>query len=275
MADNKNFDPVEEQNKRQRELIELKLKKQEFESNPEEFVHEGSGPEFVQSTKSKVVNFWYYARFSIIMLIIVAIILAVGITQCANRTKYDMTIVLYMKHSISSTMVENLSTVAERYAQDVNGDGEVNVLILDCAVTDEEKKTDTGMSKATRLQASFSNEEAIVYIMDREAYDELSALDNGQFITDALELPDLDGRGFKLNGSVFDNAFNTADPNYADKFEYYIARRVVLGTQIENFNDVAEFSKQADEFIKAVVNDPKLFPERADVTDENASENGQ
>lgn len=259
MSDNKKFDPVEEQKRRQQELIELKLKKQQFESNPEEFVPEGSGPEFVQDTKSKITNFWFYTKRTIAFFLVIAIILVVGVTQCATRTKYDMTIVLYMKHSISSTMVENLSTVAEKYCEDANGDGEVNVLILDCAATDEEKKTDTGMSKTTRLQASFSNHEAIVYIMDEDAFYELSALDEGEFISDDLELPLFEGRCFQLNGTVFDDAFNTADPNYTDSFNYYIARRVVAGTQIEKNKKVGEFSEQADDFIKAIINDPELY----------------
>ncbi len=264
MSENK-YDPVEEQKKRQQELIELKRKKQEFQENPEEFVHEGT-PKIVQTTGSKVVNFWYYAKFSIVMLLIVAIIMAVGITQCSKRPKYDMTIVLYMKRSISSTMVENLSNIAELYCEDRNGDGEVNVLILDCAVTDEEKLTDTGMSKSTRLQASFSNEEAIVYILDKEAFMELSALDEGDFITDSLELPEFDGRAFKLNGTIFDDAFNTVS-EYADTFEYYITRRIVSGTQIDNNKNVEYFEEQADKFIRDVTTDPLLFPKKPDPVD--------
>lgn len=259
MSENKKIDPVEEQKRRQKELVELKLKKQQFESNPDEFVPEGGAPEVVLDTKGKIVNFWYYAKKSIAFFLVLAIILVIGVTQCASRTEYDMTIVLYMKRSISSTMVENLATVAERYCEDTNGDGEVHVLILDCAATDEEKKGDTGMGKATRLQASFSNQEAIVYIMDEDAFLELSALDEGEFISNQLKLPLFEGRCFQLNGTIFDDAFNTADPDYADSFNYYIARRVIAGTQIEKFKDVAEFSKQADEFIKAVINDPELF----------------
>ncbi len=265
MSDNKN-NPVEEQKRRQKELIELKLKKQEFQRSPDDFVHEGI-PKIEQSTASKVFNFWYYARFSIAFIVILAIILAIGVTQCANRTKYDMTIVLYMKQNITSTMVENLSTVAELYCEDLNGDGEKNVLIMDCAVTDEDKLSDIGMSKTTRLQANFSNQEAIVYIVDKEGFLELSALDDGEFMVDSLELPEFDGRAFKLNGSIFDDAFNTVDENFSDSFEYYITRRVVRGTQIEKKKDVEKFSNQADEFIRVVTSDPLLFPRVQDLSD--------
>ncbi len=265
MAENKKYDPVEEQKKRQQELIELKLRKQQFESNPDEFVHEGI-PEFAQTTKSKFVNFWYYAKFSIAMLVIVAIILAVGITQCSTRTQYDMTIVLYMKRHVSIAMVENIKATAERYCEDRNGDGEINVLILDCASVEEEHVTDKGLGKATRLQANFSNEEAIVYILDKEAFEELSALDAGGFITDELALPELDGRAFSLNGTVFDNAFQTGAAeyddtynNYADSFEYYLARRVVSGTQIEKSKKVQGFIDQANKFIFKVMSDPELY----------------
>ncbi len=266
MSDEKKYNPVEEQKRRQQELIELKLKKQEFQSNPEEFVHEGV-PKVKQSAVSKVYNFWYYARFSIAFIVILAIILAIGITQCSNRTKYDMTIVLYMKRDVTSMMVENLATVAQLYCEDVNGDGEKNVLILDCAVSEEGKLSDIGMSKTTRLQANFTNAEAIVYILDKEALLELSSLDDGKFIDDSLKLPEMDGRAFKLNGSIFDDAFNTIDENHADTFQYYITRRIVSGTQIEKAKNVDVFVEQANKYINDVINDPLLFPNKSDAID--------
>lgn len=265
MSDFKKSGSVEEQRKRQQELIELKRQKQLFESDPEEYKpSETPSATAVQTARSKLANFWYYSRFTILGILIVAAILAVGITQCASRTKYDCTVVLYFKHYVSSAMIENLSTIAEQYCEDYNGDGEVNVLVMDCAIPDDERMLETGLAKSTRLTAQFASAEAIVYIVDKEALEELDEIAGGIFVDDSLGLPDYDGKAFSLNGSVFDAAFDTVSNGYSDTFEYYIIRRVVEGTTIDGKGDVDMYSKQADEFIRKIVSDPYLNIENSE-----------
>lgn len=257
MADKDQHDIVEEQNKRQRELIELMRKKQEFEADPEGFVPEGGDTAAVpQTRRSKIANFWYYGKFTIAFILIIAIILAIGVSQCAGRTKYDCTIVLYFKHYCGSAMIDNVSKIASMYCPDTNGDGKVNVLVMDCSIPEEERMLDTGVAKSTRLGAQFTNKEAIIYIVDKEALLSLDEIANGVFVDDSLKLPEYDGKAYKLNGSVFDNAFNSVYENYTDNFEYYVIRRCVDGTAIENKKGVGKFSKLADEIIGKITEDP-------------------
>ena len=257
MADEKGS--VEEQRKRQQELIELKRQKQEFEEHPDSYeTAYSSGEAAVQTTRSKIANFFYYGKYPILFTLIVAIILSVGVTQCAKRTKYDCTVVLYFKHYVSSSMVENLSRIAETYCEDYNGDGEVHVLVMDCAIPDEERMLETGQAKATRLMAQFASEEAIIYIVDKQALEDLDSVAGGVFVDDSLKLPAYDGKAFPLNGSVFDEAFNAVSPGYAENFEYYVIRRVVSGTAIENKSKVGKYSAEADEIIGKIVADPLL-----------------
>lgn len=249
---------VEEQRKRQAEFLEMKRKKQELESNIEEYVAEGGAVAAPLKGFAKVENFFHYAKGTIIAIVLIAVILTIGIVQCATRTVYDCTVVLYMKHSVNSTMVENLSTVLEKYCDDKNGDGEVNVLVMDCAIPDDQRMSEQGRSKSTRLMAQFASEEAIVYIVDKEALLELMALDEGNFVGSSLGLPDYDGRAFPLNGTIFDAAFDVVIEDHSKGFEYYIIRRNVVGTAIEGKNDVQEFSQQADKLIQSIVADPNL-----------------
>lgn len=258
MADHKKDGLVEEQRRRQQELLELKKKKQEFEENIDSF--EPEGPEAAAPLKgfARVKNFFHYAKGVIAFTLIVCIILAVGFVQCARRTEYDCTVVLYFKHYVNSAIVENLAEALEQYCEDTNGDGEVNVLVMDCAIPDEERMLETGRAKSTRLMAQFSSEEAIVYIVDKECLEELDEVAGGVFVDDSLGLPEYGGKAYKLNGSVFDEAFDTVSYGYSNEFEYYIIRRCVEGTAIEGKKKASKFSEQGDRLIESVMSDPML-----------------
>lgn len=258
MADRKKDGLVEEQRKRQQELLELKKKKQEFEQDMESFEPEGGAVAVPLKGFAKVKHFFHYSKGIIAFTLIVCIIMAVGFVQCAKRTKYDCTVVLYSKHYAGSNAVFNLSQILEQYCEDTNGDGEVNVLVMDCAIPDEESGMDTGRAKKTRLMAQFSNPEAIVYIVDKACLTELDQVANGVFVDDSLELPLYDGKAYQLNGSVFDLAFENIAPGYSSEFEYFLIRRCVEGTAIEDSKNVEKFSEQGNRLIEKIVADPEL-----------------
>lgn len=263
MAGNSKKGSVEEQRERLEELIELKRQREAFKEDPDNYQTPETEPAFVQSKRSKLSNFWYYSRFTIIGVAIVAIIIVICVAQCATKTKYDLTIVLYFKTYADSTMSENIATIAEQYCEDYNGDGKVEVLVINCAIPDDTRLTDT--DGATRLLGQFQNKEAIVYIVDTGAYEDLESSFGDDFIYRGLELPDLNGSAFQLNGTVFDAAFNAVSEGYADNFDYYIMRRNVSGTAIADKNGVGKHVVNAEKLINAIVADPYL---NGEVTDE-------
>ncbi len=254
MADNKKRDPVEEQRARQRELIELKRQKEAFRENPKEYKSSGDSAVFVQSRKSKLQNFWYYSRFTIIGLLVVAVIIGIGISSCVGKTDYDLTVVLYTKTFVSDTMSTNIATIMKEYCEDFNGDGEVNVLVVNCSIPN--KLTAEGSESTTRLLGQFQNEEAVCYIVDTDAYNDLKENFGQDFLYDGMQLSDLDGTAFKLNGTVFDAAFDAVSEGYTDNFDYYLLRRNISETSTANKKDVAKHVKNAEKVIRAVVADP-------------------
>ncbi len=263
MANNKSKNSVEEQRARQQELIELKRKREAFKEDPDNFEHEEK-IEYVQSTASKISNFWYYSKFAIGFILIIVIILTIGVTQCATRTQYDMTIVLYTKTYVNSAMSENLAAIAEKYCDDINDDGKVEVLVVNCAIPDDQRLADSDAS--TRLLGQFQNEEAIVYIVDKGAYDDLASKFGDDFLDRSLGLPDLNGTAFQLNGTVFDTAFNKVSMNYSNGFDYYLLRRRVGENATANKGDVKEHIENANKFISRVVSDPGLWNVETDKT---------
>ncbi len=256
MSDNKKRDAVEEQRARQRELIELKRQKEAFQENPDEFKHEGGGVEFVQSRRSKWQNFWYYSKFTIAFILIVAVIMGIGISSCVGKTDYDMTIVMYFKTFVDDTMAHNISTVAKEYCEDFNGDGEVNVLVINCSIPN--KLASEGSDSTNRLLGQFQNEEAICYIVDTEAYNDLNDSFGDDFLYSGMKLPDFDGRAYKLNGTVFDAAFNAVSEGYTNNFDYYILRRNISEKSTANKKGVGKHIANAEKVIRKILADPNL-----------------
>ena len=252
----KQLNSVEEQRARQQELIELKRQQEAFNENPAEYKPEVEEPEFVQSTASRISNFWYYSKFIIGFFVIVAIVMGISIGSCVSKTEYDLTIVMYFKTYANSTMSENLATIAEKYCEDYNRDGKVEVLVINCSIPDDQRLTDT--DGATRLLGQFQNEEAIVYIVDKAAYDDLVYSFGYDFLDNSLDLPQLDGTAFYLNGTAFDAAFNVVSEDYTTNFDYYLMRRAINENSTANKGDVSEYVYRAEQFIKAYVKDPYL-----------------
>lgn len=261
MADSSKKNSVDEQRARQQELIELKRQKEAFEADPENYKPQKEEAVYVQSKYSKLSNFWYYSKFAIGFILIVVIIMAIGISQCATKTKYDLTIVLYFKNYADSTMSENIATIAEQYCEDYNGDGKTEVLVVNCAIPDDNRLADADGS--TRLLGQFQNKEAIVYIVDTGAYKDLESSFGDDFLCHDLQLPDLNGTAFKLNGTVFDAAFNAVSDGYTNNFDYYIMRRNVSGTAIADKDGVGKHVRNAEKLIKAIVADPYMKGEES------------
>lgn len=247
---------VEEQRARQRELIEMKRQKEAFSEDPEHYTPTEQPVAYVQSTRSKIENFWYYSKFVIGFVLIVVLILTVGIVQCSGRTDYDMTVVMYFKTYADSTMSENLATIAEQYCEDFNGDGAVEVLVVNCSIPDEKRLSDS--DSTNRLLGQFQNDEAIVYIVDKGAFNDLKNSFGDDFLYYGLNLPDLEGAAFKLNGTVFDAAFDTVSENYTANFDYYLMRRNISEKSTANKKGVSKHISNAEKFIKAVIADPYL-----------------
>ena len=92
MANKKESDTLRQRKFAQKEFLELK-KMQNGEMNPP------PKPSEVQVEPStfgeKVKNLWYHSKWAIIALAALIICIALLITQCATKTEYDATVVLF------------------------------------------------------------------------------------------------------------------------------------------------------------------------------------
>lgn len=200
-------------------------------------------------------NFWYHYKFHTITVIVAVVALAVILAQCATRTKYDYTVMLATSSvEWSSLQIKALEKELAECAEDINGDGEVNVLLADCTFNEQESGYQIIMAKKQKLQSMVMNEpSALILISDKASYDWINTAINNGF-SENTNLPHGDGHYYDMTESSFlINAKKSIDSGFIWPDELIISRRRVKGTLFESKKGMSEITEAADKFIKNII----------------------
>lgn len=189
MSEKKTNEILEEQRKARQEFLELKkMQHGEMEAPPKP-----SEVAIVPKTpKEKWDNFWFQYKWYVIAITAITVVLTVLITQCTTRTKYDLEVVYF---TYTATLDEQTGKIADylaNYAEDINGDGEINVQVVNVSFSDKSGDSQYKYTILTKLQAMIAGDEnAILYISDSESYKYLDGLtENGLFDGEPINLGD-------------------------------------------------------------------------------------
>lgn len=202
-------------------------------------------------------NFWYHYKFYTIVVLVVVVTLAVSIAQCSTKTQYDYEIVLATnKVQMTTSQIDAIKNELLAYGEDQNGDGEVNILLIDCTIDENQSTHDVFTAKRQKLQAVLMNNTNVMMIIsDADCFEWINELSDKGFIADT-GLPDGDGKCYLLDEtSIMENAKKACDPN--GKYEWpkgtNISRRIIDGTLFEGRDGVEESKKAADAFIDKII----------------------
>lgn len=195
--------------------------------------------------KSKLSNFWYYYKVHTIICVFLAIVLAVLISQCAAKEKYDYSVALYMEKQISEDVCDIIAQELARFGEDLDGDGKVNVEIINCSYGSNDNVRISQMSK---LQARLTMPESVLYIVDEACY---SNLDPHGVFEGFPGFNDKGGYAFALSGTKMDNEiFRNLGISYMPK-NYYICKRVYTDDSAEDGR--AGFEQQSTELLTRLI----------------------
>ena len=213
MAEKKN-DYLAQQKRRRRELLELK--------NAEEMPRPEKEEEIPKTFKEKAANFWYHNKWGAIGVAALLLVVAICAFQMVSKPKYDCRVVVYLGDFIDKPTREALEAELEKFCPDVNGDGEVNVLAIDCCIY-ENMQTNQLKNALDRVQAQLMDPECVLYVVDDDTIQQLDS--SAPEIFENLSFPALSGRGIPLGGTELDKAVQAADTVDTLDGEYYIALR--------------------------------------------------
>lgn len=193
--------------------------------------------------KEKLQNYWYYYKVHTLVGLACALIFAVLISQCASNETYDYSVTLYMAKPIPESVREVMAEELAKFGTDQNGDGEVTVEILDCSYGDNDN---IRMNQIAKMQARLTMPESVLFLTDETCYRSLDEMD----LFDTLEiLPDKDGRAMNIGASPMTTAITREVGAYMPN-EFFISKRRVAGTAIEEKEGAAEFEKASAEMLE-------------------------
>ena len=239
MDDKKKFDSdtISQQRKAREEFLELKRMQSGEIAPPPPPSSEAKTPGML-SEKSE--NFWFYNRFKVISILFVAVVLAIGIIQCATRKNYDLKITLYTMTQFSDEQAQKIEEYFTPYCSDVNKDGQVLLSVLNCSYTEGGNRQFT-QAMDTKVQSIIVAEtEAMLFIVDEKTLERLNSIPSSTslFGNDAVML-----------GDDFYSAIKTT--GYVDLPEgLRIVRRNISNTTMQKDKNAAICYKAAGAFLE-------------------------
>lgn len=232
---------LEEQRRARQEFLELKkMQSGEMEAPPKP-----SEIAIVPKTpKEKWDNFWFQYKWYVVAITAITVVLAVLITQCATKTKYDLEVVYFTYTAALDESTKAIGDYIAKYGEDLNGDGKVNVQVINCSFSKSgNTNTQYQYTVMTKLQALIAGDQnALLFITDKKSYE---YLDN---LSDSSSL-------FEGEPCLFGEDFYTATKS--EQFGslpegLQISCRKVSNTVIENKKGISEVYELSKKIINSI-----------------------
>ncbi len=182
----KHNDIIEEQRRAREEFLKLKKMQQgelEPEAKPSEIALKPV------TFKEKLQNYWYHFKFQTIFVVLLAGVMAILVNQCATREKFDFSVLYFTYTPAMDSQLDSAEKYFENFATDVDGDGEVNIQIINCSVSEDNR--DAGRNTMfTKVQAVLiANPEVVLYMVDDKAIEYFdNAFDTDLFVEEPIML---------------------------------------------------------------------------------------
>ncbi|MBQ2676931.1 MAG: hypothetical protein IJF54_06000 [Clostridia bacterium] len=145
-------------------------------------------------------NYWYHYKFRTVFIGFLIFVVVFFAVQELKREHYDYTVVLYLSETVSPEFEEAVERTLEKYADDFDGNGEVNVQLLNFSYSPYGSNNDYRLGQASALMGELQNNTTFLFITDSYRFDEL----NEKNIFEQQDFLDSkDNRCFALNYTPF------------------------------------------------------------------------
>lgn len=243
MPENNENEILKEQRKARESYLELK-KMQSGEIDP------GPKPSEVaivpKTIGQKFKHFWYYHKKTVFVSLFLVIVITVMTVQCAMQPKYDLQVVVFTYDFILDEDTKKMAKYFEKYCEDINGDGEVNVKVINCSYSEDSDTQSYRKNKITRLQQVIASEKnAMLYITDSESVEYFETLDDGK--------PFLEEKTVKLDDEFYKTS-GLADSSYfGSERDLSVSCRRIDGTMIDKSDETKNYYKHANMILDKLI----------------------
>jgi len=188
--------------------------------------------------KSWLSNFWYYHKWHLFIGLFIVFLIVLSISQFIGREYYDYNVVLYTSTEIPAETCDKMALEFEKFGEDIDGNGTVNVLIVNCSYNSSNAQA--RMAQTGKFQANLAALETVIIITDASCFSLLDA--QGAF--DAFpQFTDKSEKAVNLATTPFNEKIKDDMPS-----EYFLSKRL--------FNEKAkEYSDNATILLRKMLSE--------------------
>ncbi len=157
-------------------------------------------------------NTWYHYKWLILFGFVCVLFVVLSLTQCSRNKSIDVKLFHVGPMTISDAAAQQLKSTIADFAEDCNGDGEVNIDLLDITVNKFGNESagidpvnfDHNNKAQQRFQVEVRAGKAFLYALDKEFFDicvSEGVLTPFDQIFNESEMPEnvIDGYGIKIS----------------------------------------------------------------------------
>ncbi len=241
MAQKKESETLRQRRHAQQEFLKLKKMQQgELDAGPK--------PSEIVAPLTfgeKLKNIWYHDKFALSVIAIIIIAVALLCVQCATKTVYDATVVVFTHTITGDPNCDKMGEYLLPYCPDLNDDGEVNINVINCSINPNDKSdySYTNRSKAQSLLANDAS--ALLFITDDDSFEYLMSL------SENISL--FEGEPYEFQQDFYDFCADASD-FYDTPDNLQISCRTIKGAAIEKDNKVDQYYAQAQAILEGLKN---------------------
>lgn len=191
---------------------------------------------------------WDYYRYFILAGIVIILLAVMTISDVAGREKFDDSINFVSEYVIDTETAEKIEALSGEGSCDLDGNGEVNILISQFNFTEEAKKDpNIDIALRNKLMATFMTKDEYIYIFDKKMMEEYVNLESTEGLFAPVEKwsenigeDELFGASLK-NSTVFKKAGVNSEDLYVLVRECYDTDNEELVKKQKNAIDIANF----------------------------------
>lgn len=213
---------LEEQRRVHAELLELKkIKSGEITIENTHKLEDAMPKTFWGKVKN---NLYHYKTLIIIGVIVVALV-SFGIYDAVTKTKPDIEIVAYTYNRLLDEQLAVIGEIVNPYCDDINEDDTVKINTVNCTFDKDGGNMQMQYTSSTSFHTMISgNPQAIFFILDRESYQYLVDVNEGETF--------IEGEPLMLNSAVYEKV--QKESGYALPEGLMLCYRKIKGTLFED-----------------------------------------
>lgn len=240
MSEKKESDTLRQRKFAQQEFLRLKKMQQgELDAGPKPSELAGE-----LTFKDKIKNIWFHDKFAIAVIAILVIAISLLITQCATKTKYDATIVLFTHSITGDTNCYKMGEYLKPFCDDINGDGEKNINVINCSINVNDGNNEYNYTTRSKMQSILATDaSALLFITDDDSYEYLMGL------SEKVSL--FEGEPIKFTKEFYDFCVDS-NGFYDTPENLQISCRTLKDTAIEKNKNADKYYENAQKILEKI-----------------------